>query len=210
MRAAPLSSRCVSLVMGALASGGGMGARAACEQRARGCGDVRLAHEAFADEEGVDAGAHADGRCRRAVKMPLSPMTMRSFGTRGARRSVVASVVSNVFRLRLLMPMSWQSSAARGRVRRRRGPRRWRPCPSPGAREARSRGAGVVDLGHDDEDAVGAPGARFYHLVGVDHEVLAQDRAADGGASAAVRYSGAPWKEGVSVRMERHAAPPAS
>src|SRR5690606_12285568 len=38
------------------------------------------------------------------VKMPLSPMIIRSMGTSGARRSEVASVVSNVRRLRLLTP----------------------------------------------------------------------------------------------------------
>ena len=36
----------------------------------------------------------------------------------------------------------------------------------------------VVDGGHDDEDAVGAPGARLQHLIGVEQEVLAQDRRA--------------------------------
>ena len=40
------------------------------------------------------------------MKMPLSPTTTRSAGTRGASRSVVASVVSKVLRSRLLMPIS--------------------------------------------------------------------------------------------------------
>ena len=34
---------------------------------------------------------------------------------------------------------------------------------------------GVVDRRHDDEDAIGAERAGLHHLVGVDHEVLAQD-----------------------------------
>jgi hypothetical protein len=33
---------------------------------------------------------------------------------------------------------------------------------------------GVVERGHDDQDAVGAMGAGFRHLVGVEHEILAQ------------------------------------
>ena len=32
----------------------------------------------------------------------------------------------------------------------------------------------VGDRGHDDEDAVGAPGPRLVHLVGIEHEILAQ------------------------------------
>ena len=35
-------------------------------------------------------------------------------------------------------------------------------------------GCRVVDLGQDDKDAVGAPGARLDHLIGIEHEVLAQ------------------------------------
>ena len=34
----------------------------------------------------------------------------------------------------------------------------------------------VGDGGHDDEDAVGAPGARLVDLVGLEHEILAQRR----------------------------------
>ena len=34
----------------------------------------------------------------------------------------------------------------------------------------------VVDRRHDDEDAVGAPGARLDHLIGLVHEILAQHR----------------------------------
>ena len=40
------------------------------------------------------------------VEMPLSPTMMRSRGTFGASRSLVASVVSKVLRSRLLMPIS--------------------------------------------------------------------------------------------------------
>jgi len=38
------------------------------------------------------------------------------------------------------------------------------------------RGTGIIDCGHDDENAVGAVGARLGHLIGVVHEILAQHR----------------------------------
>ncbi len=37
-------------------------------------------------------------------------------------------------------------------------------------------GGAVVERGHDDQDAVGAMGARLDHLIGVEHEILAQHR----------------------------------
>ena len=72
--------------------------------------DVRLPHQAFADQEGVHAGSAPAAARSAGVAMPLSAMTMRSFGTRGASRSVVSSVVSKVLRSRLLMPIRRQSS----------------------------------------------------------------------------------------------------
>ena len=45
--------------------------------------------------------------------------------------------------------------------------------------------AGIVDRRHDDEDAVGAGSARFGHLVGVVHEILAQHRQRAGRARRA-------------------------
>jgi hypothetical protein len=55
--------------------------------------------------------------------------------------------------------------------------------------------------------AVGTPGAGLGDLIGVIEEILAQHRQITA-ARAAVRNSGAPWKEGVSVRTDRQAAPP--
>ena len=118
-----------------------------------------------------------DSRARSSgVNMPLSPTTMRSAGTSRASRSQVASVVSKVFRLRLLMPISFDfRRSARcefllvvhfdKRIHAERHRRRFKLG-----------GAGVVDRGHDDQDAIGAVGARFRHLVGVVHEILAQGR----------------------------------
>ncbi len=40
----------------------------------------------------------------------------------------------------------------------------------------------VGEGGHDQQNAIGADGAAFMHLPGVEDEILAQDRQADGGA----------------------------
>ena len=34
----------------------------------------------------------------------------------------------------------------------------------------------LIERGHDQQDRVGPGGERFAHLIGVDHEVLAQHR----------------------------------
>ena len=54
------------------------------------------------------------------------------------------------------------------------------PCAKAAA--SISRGGAVVERRHDDEDAVRAQRARFGHLVGVVHEVLAQHRQRGRGA----------------------------
>ena len=143
------------------------------------------------------------------VKMPLSPTSSRSAGTSGARRSDTASVVSKVLRSRLLMPSS-------GEARRSARSSSASSCTSTQHvhaeldRRVLQRSRLVVgDGGHDDEDAVGAPGARLVDLVGLEHEILAQRRQRHGRARR-VRNSGAPWKEGASVSTERQAAPPAA
>ena len=121
-------------------------------------------------------------RCRPGVKMPLSPTMMRSFGTRGARRSLTASVVSKVRRSRLLMPIE-----ARRELQR--------PvelglvvdldqhvhAESSAASSSVARVV-VADRRHDDQDAVGAERARLVHLIGLVHEILAEHRQVDGRA----------------------------
>ena len=109
-------------------------------------------------------------------EMPLSATTILSAGMSGFSRSQTSSEVSKVLRSRLLTPISRPSSASarwsstlvvdldqhvqaevvRGLVERARGL--------------------VVDRRHDDEDAIGAPGARLQHLIGIEEEILAQDR----------------------------------
>ena len=71
-------------------------------------------------------------------------------------------------------------------------------------------GGVVADGGEDDQDAVGAPGAGFGDLVGLEHEVLAQHRQAGRGAGFDQIARATPWKLGRSVSTERQAAPPIS
>ena len=141
-------------------------------------------------------------------KMPLSPTSTRSRGTRGARRSLTASAVSNVLRSRLLMPTRRDLAAARARARPRRAPRSARPCPRRTRPPRRPRGR-VVERRHDDQDAVGAERARLGDLVGLVHEILAQRRQRRA-ARAAARCAGSPWNEGASVSTDRQVAPPAA
>jgi hypothetical protein len=67
----------------------------------------------------------------------------------------------------------------------------------------------IVECSHDDQDAIAPQARASMHLIGVEHEILAQHRQGASGARR-VRNSDAPWKDGVSVSTERQAAPPAS
>ena len=179
------------------------------QQRARRRGDVGLAHQAFADQEGVHAALAS--RCRSAwLAMPLSAMTMRFFGTRGASLSVVSSVVSKVFEVAIVdadQPAVELQGAVELVLVVHLGDGVHAPGLGVGAERA---GHHVVDGGHDDQDAVGAQRARLGHLIAVEHEVLAQGRQLRPRRALRVRCSGAPWKEGPSVSTERQAAPPAA
>ena len=99
---------------------------------------------------------------------------------------------------------------ARDPARPHRALRRWHPCPSPSPPQ-RGRGpCASSTCGKDDQDAVGAPGARFGDLIGVEHEVLAQHRAARRLRAQRSGIRARPETTAVSVSTERHAAPPAS
>ena len=128
------------------------------------------------DEERLDAGLGQPPAIARARRCRSRRRRSCPAGTSGISRSHTSSEVSKVRRSRLLTPISRPSSASarsssrfvvdldehvepevvRGLVQRARG--------------------FVVDRGHDDEDAVGAPGARLQHLIGIEQEILAQDR----------------------------------
>ena len=119
-------------------------------------------------------------RCRRCVKMPLSPTTMRSDGISGASSSLTPSETSKVRRLRLLMPMSLRAER-QGAVELRPVVHLDQHVHAEVVRGVDQRARLVVgDARHDDEDAIGAPGAGLVDLVGLEQEILAQGRQAGG------------------------------
>ena len=109
----------------------------------------------------VDMPTRASRARSAGVKMPLSPTIRRSLGISGASASLVASVVSKVRRLRLLTPIIGERSLRA----RSSSARSWisisTSMPWASAASSMSRAARVVERGHDDQDAVGAMGARL-------------------------------------------------
>ena len=110
------------------------------------------------------------------VKMPLSPTSSRSSGTSLASRSEVSRLVSNVLRLRLLMPISREDSFSARSVSASSCTSTSTSMPSSSAVSSSALRIVVVDARHDDQDRVGAPGARLVDLIGLEHEILAQRR----------------------------------
>ena len=110
------------------------------------------------------------------VKMPLSETSSRSAGTSAASRSDVSSAVAKLRRSRLLMPISFERQLQR--------PLQLvlvmhfdQHIHAELERGVFERARLVVGkAGHDDQDGVGAPGARLVDLVGLEHEILAQRR----------------------------------
>ena len=116
---------------------------------------------------------------------------------------VVPRLVSKVLRSRLLMPMSW-------RVEHERAielglimdlDQHVHAEIAGGSRQILRRR--IVDRGHDDEDAVGAPGPRLQHLIGVEHKVLAQSRQPGGRAGLSQKFG--PALEGGGIGQHRKA-----
>ena len=108
------------------------------------------------------------------VSSPLSPTTMRSAGIFGASLSLTASDVSKVRRSRLLMPTRRERSRKRaiefGFVVNLQ--QHIHAEIEGGVLDIL--GGGIIERGHDDQNAIGAPGARFRDLIDVEHEILAQ------------------------------------
>jgi hypothetical protein len=125
---------------------------------------------------------------------------------RGSRSSVVCRLTSKLRRLRLLMPISGVCSCS-ARIEFvavvHFDQHRHAEACGDGLELAHRR---QIERGGDQQDGVGAHGARFEDLIGVDQKVLAQHRQAQA-ARAACRYSGAPWKNWRSVSTDRQAAP---
>jgi hypothetical protein len=65
----------------------------------------------------------------------------------------------------------------------------------------------IVERRHDQEDAIGADRAGFEHLIGIEHEILAQDRQVDRGPSRREILVLA-LEVRLSVSTERQVAPP--
>src|ERR1700722_9331023 len=174
MRAAPPGSMWVSFAM----------ARSARRPRRRGfpldqgagrCGDIRLAHQALADEEGRDADFRQPGEIGRredaafadhdAVIRDLRRQPLGDFerGDEGFEIAVVDAderrfEPQRALELGVVMDLE-QHVHAMGEGRR-----------------LDLGGSAVVERRHDDEDAVGAHRPRLRDLVGLVHEVLAQHR----------------------------------
>ena len=129
----------------------------------------------------------AASRARSAgAKMPLSPTITRSAGISGASRSQVASVVSKVCKFAVVdADQPRFEAAARASARARHAPRPARPCRArrlplrARPRAASSSAAMMIRM-------QSAPvRARLGHLIGVEHEILAQRRQRAGGARRA-------------------------
>ena len=67
----------------------------------------------------------------------------------------------------------------------------------------------IIDRSHDDEDAVGAPGARLEHLIAIEHEVLAQHGQRRGRARRGEIF-GSPLEGGRVGENREAGAPPSS
>ena len=115
-----------------------------------------------------------------SVKMPLSPTTMRSDGIRGASSSLTLE--------RDLEGAQVPVVDADELGAERQGAVQLRPVVHLDQHvhaeivSGVDQRAGLVvrDARHDDEDAVGAPGAGLVDLIGLEQEILAQGRQAGG------------------------------
>ena len=153
-------------------------ARGACiagEQRARCRRDIGLPHQAFADQEGRHADAFEPRKIRGRKNAALADhqaisgdqrrqrLAGRKRGLEGAQIAVVdadhrRTKFQRAIELGAVVDFDQHVHAVRDR----------------GVLDVLCRA--VVERRHDDQDAVGAVGAGFRHLIGVEHEILAQHR----------------------------------
>ena len=143
-------------------------------------------HQGAADQHRVDADPlqllqlGARRRCRSRRRRSCRP-ARRASARRWSRRRRCRSS-----RLRLLIPItSASSSSARSQLLARRGPRPGSRGRAPRASSYSARSVVVVEGADDQQHRVGAVDRRLVELVGVDDEVLAQDRQVAGGAGGA-------------------------
>ena len=127
----------------------------------------------------------------------------RPSGTRGASVRVVSSVVSKVLRFAVVDPdqPAFQRQP-RGQARRRHAPRSARPSPSGAQHPPVRRRGRPRRWPWNDQDAVGPPGPRLGHLVGIVEEILAQD-GQGGGVARRAQVGGRALKGGRAVSTDR-------
>ena len=138
--------------------------------------------------------------------MPLSVTTSRSAGIRSSRSSVVSSRVSNVSQVAVV-----DADQRRLELQRTLELALIVHLDEHGKPELLRNAFEIfharrLERRGDEQDAVGAGRARFVHLIGVDHEILAQHRQRARRARRA-QVVEAPWKNCASVSTDRHAAP---
>ena len=112
-------------------------------------------------------------RSRRRGSSPISA-PVRSTSTLKSRRSRL-----------LIADRSRRRAPARAAARRGRAPRRARPARARARPRAARASSRRLERGDDQQHRVGARGARLVQLVGVDDEVLAQQRQRAGRARRA-------------------------
>ena len=179
----------------------------AIEQQGERCGGIGLAHQGFADEEGVIAGCTelGDVVCGADAAFGDHDGAGRQTGGKLDERvgadgegAQVAAVdadeveaeIDGAVDLFAVVGFAEDVEADERRLRR-------------GDREG-----GVSVGGDDQEDGVGSGGAGLEDLKGVEDEVLAEAGNLHGGGGGS-RSSSEPWKNRSSVRTERAAAPAA-
>src|SRR5436190_23716478 len=171
MRASPRLPRWVSFAIASFGCGHPRGVTR--EQRLGGASDIFLPHQAFADQKCRDANLFQASEICEGKEAALADHDVVA---RDQRREAlgrfescleglqVAVVDADQSRLepqgtvefRLVVDLDQHVHAVTERRVFQRGRRR------------------IVDAGHDDQNAIGAPGARLRRLVGLEHEVLAQ------------------------------------
>ena len=132
---------------------------------------IGLAHQAFADEEGIEAGRRSR-TISSGVEIPLSVTRTTLEGMRSTSASEVSGLTSKVFRSRLFTPMASAPVSPRASRTRSSSSAEWTSTST--SSESRVRGCGkmlefgAVKCGGDEQDGVGAVGACFDDLVLVD------------------------------------------
>ena len=117
------------------------------------------------------------------VWMPLSVTSSRSSGTARSRSRVVSRRGLEGAQVAIVdADQRRRQAPGRAPARPHRAPRPARPCPARVASAASSASCASLERRDDQQDAVGAQGPRLVHLIGVDHEVLAQHRQRTGRA----------------------------